>query len=62
MHKGYTFEFTPSPPPAATQHERPWVGLTDVERAQIVLLNKKLTWLEQLDVFEAKLKEKNENI
>ena len=59
MHKGYTFEFTPSPPPAATQHERPWVGLTDVERAQIVLLNKKLTWLEQLDVFEAKLKEKN---
>ena len=39
--------------------QRTWQRLTDVERAQIVLLNKKLTWLEQLDVFEAKLKEKN---
>ena len=43
----------------ASPPQRTWQGLTDVERAQIVLLNKKLTWLEQLDVFEAKLKEKN---
>ena len=54
MHKGYTFEFTPSPPA-----QRTWVGLSDDEKRQLFDREDYQGWLDYINAIEAKLKEKN---